>query len=307
MESQFEFIIVGAGPAGCSFAWKLSNAPSRPSVLLVEAGGENKEPRHRVDGNKWTTRLTPALNWGYKSIPQPGMDNREIDLARDRGLGGSSAIKFSYDNIGPRDDFEELARRTADSDWHWHNVQRTLKEIESYDSTPPVKFEKYVNVDPKAHGRNGPLKIGFPKIAEFEVREVLVLFLEQGYPQNLDMGSGNPLGFCLGPLSAQNAVRSTAADLLRDCPSNLKIRTEAFVHKVIIQQGITKGIRLVDGTELFASKEVILAAGALDTPKILMHSGIGPGDQLKKFNIKVIHSNPNIGQSLLDHVLCSPT
>jgi choline dehydrogenase-like flavoprotein len=307
MDTQFDFIIVGAGPAGCSLGWKLSNAPSRPSVLLIEAGGENKDLQHRVDGNKWITRMTPKLNWGYNSTPQSALNDRVIALDRGKGLGGSSAINFSYWNVGPKDDFEEIARQTVDPDWHWTNVQRILKEIESYDSTPPAGFEKYIDADPKVHGHDGPLKIGFPKIAEEEVRDILDIFLEQGSPRNLDMGSGNPLGFALGPSSAYNATRSTAADLLQDCPSNLKIRTESLVHKVVIRQGVAKGIQLINGTELFASEEVILAAGAVDTPKILMHSGIGPENQLKNFGIEVIHDNPNVGQNLRDHIHCSPT
>jgi choline dehydrogenase-like flavoprotein len=304
--TYYDFIIVGAGPAGCALAWKLSRSQARPSVLLIEAGGKNDNPLYRIDAEKWITRFNLELNWWYRSIAQPNLNDRMIDMDRGKGLGGSSAINFSVWNVGPRDDFEEIAKRTGDDEWKWENAQRLLKEIEGYDGTAPKGLEKFLKPISEDHGMHGPIKVGFPKVGEAETAQIMDLWFSAGHEFNPDLGSGNPLGLGLAATSGYNATRSTAADMLRECPSNLHIKMNATVHKILIEEARAVGVQLLDGEKVMASKEIILCAGSLDSPKILMHSGIGPEDQLRKFGIPVVHANSNIGANLKDHLNCAP-
>lgn len=308
--SAYDFIVVGSGPAGSAVAWRLAHSKKAPSVLAIEAGGENSNQDWRASGDRWTSRFNPELNYGYKTVPQKHADNREIEYDRGRGLGGSSAINFAVWNIGPKDDHDEIARLTGDDDWSWKNARERYKRIENYHGFVPeipTGQEKWLSPKPEDHGREGPINIGMPSIWEPTLTQLIDIWNESGYKLRADLSNGEGLGLAVSPSTAFKGVRSTAADMLVHGPSNLHIVTNAPVHKVLFEGKKAVGVLTLEGKTYHASKEVILSAGTLDTPKILMHSGIGPEDQLSQHGLSILHANSAVGQNLIDHFHCNPT
>ncbi|KAL2161832.1 hypothetical protein VTH06DRAFT_7616 [Thermothelomyces fergusii] len=301
MASEYDFVVVGSGPAGCALAYGLVHSAKKPKVLLLEAGGKNSDPNLRVDGQRWLTFTNKDLNWGYKTAPQAHCGGRELDYSRGLGLGGSSAINFGVFTVGARDDYDEWARIVGDDAFRWEHAQARLKRLENFQSSPPAGVgSKYAAPKPSDHGSAGPLRVGYAAECEADVVPLLDAFEQAGYPLNPDHNSGNPIGMSLLISSAHQGRRSTAQDLLVPCPENLTIVTEAPVQRVLLDGKRAVGVE-ANGKRYLASKEVILAAGALDTPRILMHSGIGPRDQLEKYGIPVVHPCAAIGQGLRDH------
>ncbi|KAJ5087177.1 hypothetical protein N7456_010793 [Penicillium angulare] len=299
---KYDYIIVGAGPAGCALAASLSKTTIRPRVLLLEAGGKNEDETKRVDGKRWTTFSTPSLNWGYKTTPQEGCNGRVLDYSRGKGIGGGSAINFGVYTVGARDDYNTWAEKVEDQEtFGWEAMQQRFKNLETFDGTIDTEEnQKYAQPKPADHGNQGSLRTGYAKKWESDVPLILESLWESGFAQNPDHNSGDPLGMGLMINSASKGRRTTAADLLIDIPENLVIVTDTPVQRVLMQEKKAIGVE-TKGSKYFASKDVILSAGSLDTPKILMHSGIGPTGELNKFNIPVIQDLPAVGQGLKDH------
>ena len=254
----------------------------------------------KVDSERWTTLANTDLNWGYQTLPQKHAKGRTIDYSRGKGLGGSSAINFGCYDIGPKDDFEEWAKLVGDDTWRWDRSLQRYKSLETYHAEVPPHLEKYLKPDPAHHGDKGFLDIGFPSTWERDLPKSLEMFEAYGIPLNPDLNSGYTLGMGLCPNSAYKGRRTTSGDLLNNAPSNLNILTDTIVDKVIVRDEIAVGVE-AGGNQYFASKEVILSAGSLDTPKILMLSGIGPREELQKHGITLLHELPRIGKGLRDH------
>ncbi|PGH10324.1 hypothetical protein GX51_00081 [Blastomyces parvus] len=302
MASGFDFIVVGSGPAGSAVAAGLAGAPANPKVLLLEAGDNVEDRNLRVDGQRWLTFQNKNMNWGYKTAPQEYCNNRELDYSRGRGVGGSSAINFGVYSVGARDDYNEWARIVGDDSFNWEHMQSRFKKLETFHGEIPVGVDsKYVSPNAADHGTSGPLHVGFAAEWERDIVPTLDIFEQAGFPLNPDHNSGNPIGMSVLINSAHKGLRSTAKDLLQGhLAQNLTIIANSPVQHVILEGKRAVGV-VANGTRYLASKEVILSAGALDTPKILMHSGIGPKGQLEKFNIPVVLDVPGVGQGLRDH------
>ncbi|KAJ2971052.1 hypothetical protein NQ176_g7880 [Zarea fungicola] len=286
MESSFDFIVVGAGPAGSALAIGLASSAKKPSVLLLEAGGQ---------------MMTTILGL----MGSEHCANRAIDYSRGKGLGGSSAINFGCYTIGAKDDYEEWARLVGDQSFNWDNIQARFKRLETLHANLPAGVEsKYTSPKSENHGGSGKLQVGYAAEWEKDVSPMLDMFEEAGFPMNPDHNSGNPIGMALSINSAHNGRRSTASDLLAPKPENLTIITDSPVQRVIFEGRRAVGIE-TNGKTYSASKEVILSAGALNTPRILMHSGLGPRQQLEKFGISVIEEIPAVGQGLRDRPFCA--
>jgi choline dehydrogenase-like flavoprotein len=281
-----------------------------PSVLLIEAGGDNSNMDWRVSGDRWISRFNPELNYNYKTVPQKHVDNREIGFDRGKGLGGSTAINFTVYNIGPKDDHDEIARLTGDDGWKWENAKERYKRIESYHGfvpEVPPDMDRYLSPKSEDRGRDGPIKIGMTMPWEPIMVSMMDIWEKAGYKLRGDVGDGQGLGMGVCPNSAYNGVRSTAKDMIANGPDNLHILVNSPVRKVLFDGKKAIGVETLDAKAYYGSKEIILCAGALDTPRILMHSGIGPGDQLSKFDLPILHENGAVGQNLVDHFHCSPT
>ncbi|KAI0441308.1 hypothetical protein F4803DRAFT_523747 [Xylaria telfairii] len=300
--NTFDFVVVGGGPAGCTVAITLAKSVKKPSVLLIEAGGDNADRNLRVSGQRFTTFMKPEMNWGYKTTPQTDCAGRELDYSRGRGLGGSSAINFGVWSVGARDDYHEWARIVGDDFFGWEHMQRRFKSLESFDpSLPEGVSSKYATPKASDHGFSGPLRVGYAREFEEDFTQMLDVFEKSGWPLNPDHNSGNPIGMAPVINSAQGGFHSTANDLLSDKPENLRIVTNTPVQRLILEGTKILGVE-AKGARYFASKEVVLSAGSLNSPSILMHSGIGPAEQLEKFNIPVVRDIPAVGQNLRDHM-----
>ncbi|KAL6247741.1 hypothetical protein RBB50_005089 [Rhinocladiella similis] len=304
MSDNYDFIVVGAGAAGAILAWRLAHTKRSPSVLLVEAGGSNDSKSVRIDAERWLHRMVPGLNWSYKSAPISGFDGSIVDYDRGKGLGGSTAINFSCWTIGPKEDHDEIARVVGDDAWKWTNARRRYKRIEAYHGAPPDvpdDVQKYLNPRPEDHGRTGPIHTGFPRAWEQSVKDLMDVWIENGSKVNPDHNSGDPMGLSVCTNTAYNGVRSTSADALIGAPSNLHVLTDTEVRRLIFDGTKATAIETFTGSTIRATKEIILSCGSLDTPRILMHSGIGPRDQLTKFNIPIVRANEHVGQHMKDH------
>ncbi|KAJ5798574.1 uncharacterized protein N7503_007870 [Penicillium pulvis] len=297
----FDFIVVGAGPAGCTLAAALSKSAAKPRVLLLEAGGKNDDESQRVDGKRWATFLSEKMNWGYKTTPQEACEGRVFDYSRGKGLGGGSAINFGVFTVGAKDDYDTWAQYVSDETFGWKAMQKRIKDLELFDGSIDLpEKQKYAQPKPEDHGYQGGLKTGYAKEWEQDLSLALDQLEEAGLERNLDHNSGNPLGMGIMINSAGNGRRTTAVDLLIGAPDNLVIVTDTPVQRVVLENRKAVGVETKDN-KYFASKEIILSTGSLDAPKILMHSGIGPASELSKFNIPVIQDLPAVGQGLKDH------
>ncbi|EHK22083.1 uncharacterized protein TRIVIDRAFT_151210 [Trichoderma virens Gv29-8] len=304
-EAKYDFIIVGAGPAGCSLASHLAASPAKPSVLLLEAGGDNSDINARVGVNRFIQIANPELTYPYESVPQYHLGGRALKLERGRGLGGSSCINFTLWDVGARDDWEKIAQLTGDNMWNWQNVQKRFRELEDFhgkvpEDVPP-NMEKYVCPKSQNHGSGGLLRTAMSSSWESFTIPVLETWESNGYTINKDASSGDRLGMSIGSTTCFRGTRSTASDLLLGAPPNLQVVTNAIAHRVLFEDSRAVGVVLVDEKVYRANHEVILSAGTLDTPKILMHSGIGSDSQLSSFGIPLVHQNPHVGRNYMDH------
>ncbi|KAJ5151602.1 hypothetical protein N7492_009897 [Penicillium capsulatum] len=300
-QAIFEFIIVGAGPSGCALAASLAKTVQRPRVLLLEAGGRNDDDSQRIDGKRWTTFMGEQMNWGYKTTPQEYCSGQQIDYSRGKGLGGGSAINFGVYSIGARDDYDQWATEVADDMFSWKQMQARFINLETFTGDIlAAENRKFAQPNAADHGHVGGLATGYAQEWDSDLPLVLDALEQAGLQRNLDHNSGNPLGLGLTINSASKGRRTTGADLLAGVPDNLVIITDSPAQRVILEEKRAVGVES-NGKKYMATKEVILSAGSLDTPRILMHSGIGPAKELQKFNIPVTHDLPAIGQGLRDH------
>ncbi|KAL8676377.1 MAG: hypothetical protein Q9186_007101, partial [Xanthomendoza sp. 1 TL-2023] len=295
MGNAYDFIIVGAGPAGCLLACRLASELKSDRILLIEAGGENKDTEHQGFGDRnFTLATATGFNWGYKTVPQEHLGQREVDYSRGKGLGGSTAINFCVWTRGPSSDYDRWAQIVDDDTWSWPKIEKV--------PPPSREYERYVDLGDKVSGAHGEVEIGFPKQWDPDFGNYLDDTQYDGYPRALDINSGNPIGLGVLQSSIANGNRVTAATaLLSNAPENLTVLTGQVVEKVICDGQKIMGVATGSET-ILARKEVILSAGALDTPKILLLSGIGSKPELEKLDITCTKDLPGVGKNLHDRL-----
>lgn len=314
--APYTYIIVGAGLGGSVLANRLSANPNN-RVLLIEAG-----PSDTVDPSITipflATTLAPSIvSWNYTTVPQIGLGGRPIAYPRGRTLGGSTSINFMVWTRGPASDFDRLAHVTGDSGWSWDSLRSTLIGVESL-VAPPDGHDTTGEINPAIHCSNGPVKISVQDTTALGSRIFNTTTQLAEFPFNEDMNSGNPLGIGWTQYSIGGGQRSSASVSYLTpvlSRSNLDILVNTQVTKVV-QTGTRDGLPVFCAVQfaqstygpLFtrnATKEVILAAGAVNTPQLLMLSGIGDSAQLSQFNIETIVNLPDVGKNMQDHVILS--
>ncbi|EJF64358.1 alcohol oxidase [Dichomitus squalens] len=314
--TKYDYIIVGAGAAGGVLANRLSE-DSTKKVLLIEAGSS--------DYNNTNIRipwLAPALtgstfDWNYTTTPQVGLNDRSIGYARGKVLGGSTSINYMIYTRAAEDDYNRWASVTGDSGWNWNNMFKYFLKLEDFTNSPQVvsASTKFV---PSLHNTTGPLGAGLPEVtlATDNIGLQAQQQLSAEFAYNQDVNSGNMIGFSWTPFSIQNGARSDSArDYIQPAlsRSNLDVIVNAQVTKVVqtTTSGKTPVVRTVQfqtgsggkSYSLTANREVILSAGAIGSPQILLLSGIGPVAQSKSLGIKSLVDLPDVGQNLQDHPL----
>ncbi|KAH9003688.1 aryl-alcohol-oxidase from pleurotus Eryingii [Lactarius hatsudake] len=307
---QYDYIIVGAGAAGSVLASRLSASPDNV-VLVIEAGPRwGLSPMGQCILTKRRIYASDAVDSKYPDTFSAGLNNRTIAYPRGKTLGGSTSINYMIWSRGPIDDYDRWARVTGDPGWSWESMQPIIKSIEKL--VPPADgHDTTGQIDPSIHGTSGPVEIsvqGFRADLDSRVLKAAARRAHD-FPFNIDTNSGNPLGIGLNQFAVGGGRRTSAATAyLRPALSrpnlDVLISTQDTRNGVPVFQGVQFAQSAAGPVyTLNATNEVILSAGAVNTPQLLMLSGIGDNAQLCKFNIKTIVNSPMVGQNLQDHVL----
>jgi choline dehydrogenase len=292
---QFDYIIVGAGSAGCILANRLSNDPNT-QVLLIEAGPDNKALSLKIPAAMMTNLKGRKHNWAFKGEPEPELNGRQIIHDRGKTLGGSSSINGMVFIRGHEMDFEGWQASGCEG-WGYADVLPYFLRLENY-SGGASEFRS----------DSGPMKVTRP-IPE---NPISLAFLkagtEAGHPQTDDICGYRQEGFGTLDQTIHEGARWSSAKGYLDpvrSRSNLTIETGALVQRVLIEEKVATGVQFTNrqGKQInaLARKEVILSAGAVGSPQILMLSGIGPEDHLKNIGIPLVSHLPGVGQNLNEH------
>lgn len=291
----FDFIIVGAGSAGCVLANRLS-ADGKNSVCLIEAGPEDKHWVLKIPSGVAAALNRTELSWGYESTSQGGLGNRPFKIPRGKVLGGSSSVNGMVYFRGHPGDFDDWAANGAEG-WSYADVLPYFIRSENN-----LAFK-----DSPYHGNAGEMAVSDPPRPNPLVRS----FLEATGSLNLkacsDFNAADPEGFGFRQATIRKGRRvSMASAFVRPAESrpNLKIITDALVDRVVIEHGRAVGVALVVGGEkrvINARREVILSGGAYGSPAVLLRSGVGDAQALRALGIRVQLDLPSVGRGLRDH------
>jgi len=279
--------------------------------LLIEAGGENKSDELYVPSERFRSiYYHPEIRVEYKTTPQKHLDGRVLDYLRGKGLGGSSIANFLGYIRGCASDYNTWAEIAGDNAYKWENVLERYKEIENLSFEDDGDENQWVKLRENAHSQDGPLGIELFSRKQWPIGGDILMkaSLDFGWPLNQDQNSGDPIGIGVVTTTTYKGSRTTSATaFLNDPPSNLTIWTNTVAHKVILETSSDEstpqavGIVLANGQEIRAKKETILSLGSIDTPKILLLSGIGPEEELQALGIPCQVKSPRVGKDLIDH------
>jgi choline dehydrogenase-like flavoprotein len=293
---EVDYIVVGGGSAGCVLAARLSEDPA-VTVVLLEAGGNNDGVLNRVPTGAAVHIVgRNAFNWGFSTVPQPGFGGRQGYQPRGRGLGGSSSINAMVYLRGQREDYDDWVSDGA-LGWGWSDVLPYFRRSEN---------NERVGLDGACHGTGGPLNVADLRSPHPFAAMFIEAAQQAGLPRNDDFAGETQEGVGWYQVTQKNGERWSVArayiDPARGRP-NLTIETNALATQVLFAGKRAVGVCFDQGgqrRELRARREVLLAAGALQSPQLLMVSGVGPADHLREHGIPTIVDLP-VGSNLQDH------
>lgn len=290
----YDYIIVGAGSAGCVLAHRLTEDQGS-TVLLLEAGGSDNHPYIHIPLGLGKLQQHKMFDWGYTTEPEPYLNDRRLTLLRGKVLGGSGSINVMAYTRGHRADFDRWAREGA-TGWSFADVLPYFKKSESWEQgentwrggSGPLGTEATRNPDPLFEAWSEAARLA-------------------GWPVTDDPNGSEPVGFSASEWTIKNGRRASGSTaylkpILKR--PNLTLRTHAYATRVIISHGRANGVEFVTGGEALhaaATREVILCGGVFNTPQLLMLSGVGPAYHLKQHDITPLADLP-VGKNLQDHL-----
>ena len=290
---EADFVVIGAGSAGCAVAARLSEDPAT-RVVLLEAGGEDKNRWIHIPLGFGRTFADPSVNWCYETEPDPGAAGRRVFWPRGKVLGGSSSINGMVYIRGQAEDFDHW-RQLGNTGWSFEDVLPYFKRSE-HQARGADGF----------HGTGGPLCVS--DVARHPICEAFIAATTQlGFPRNDDFNGASQDGAGYHQTTTRNGKRcSTAVGYLHPATHrpNLRVITGAMSEKILFEGRRATGVAFRREGRLCttaAVREVVLCGGAVNSPQLLMLSGIGPQEHLAGFGLPVVHHLPGVGQSLQDH------
>ncbi|NRO96649.1 choline dehydrogenase [Paraburkholderia sp. NMBU_R16] len=295
MEHEVDYVIVGAGSAGCVLANRLS-VDARDSVVLLEAGGADTNPWIHVPVGYFKTMHDPELDWCYRTEPDPNVAGRRIDWPRGKVLGGSSSLNGLLYVRGQREDYDRWAA-LGNRGWRYADVLPYFKKSEDQERGADAY-----------HGVGGPLKVSDLRLRRPIADHFIAAAQEIGIPPNADYNGASQEGVGYYQQTAYKGLRwSTAKGFLKPARKrpNLQVVTRAQVCRILFEGTTAIGVEYIRGGErkiVRARAEVILASGAIGSPQILQHSGIGPAPLLQRVGVPVRLDLPGVGRNLQDHL-----
>ena len=290
MSEFYDYVIAGAGSAGCVLAARLAEYDNKATICLIEAGRDWRSLWTRMPAANGFVFGNPRFDWGFKSVPQESLNGRRIYYPRGKGVGGTSLINGMVYMRGASGDYDRWSQMGLKG-WSYAEVLPYFRRSEGASHWHGSAY----------HGTKGPLKLtpsgNYDRLSE--------LFTEAAYQ------AGNPLNADLNGAAQRGVGRidvkvwkgnrqSTSATYLNTVPENLKVLTGQHVMKVLFEGRRARGLQL-EKSKVFATREVILCLGTFGSPQILMLSGIGSAAHLSDMGINVVHDSPGVGANLFDH------
>ncbi len=293
--ARFDYIIIGAGSSGCVLANRLS-ANGQHKVLLLEAGPKDTYLWIHIPIGYGKTMFHKVYNWGFYTAPEPNMKDRRIYWPRGRGLGGSSSINGLIFIRGQREDYDRWAQ-LGNAGWDWNGVLPYF-----------IRSEHNSRGASATHGDDGPVRSS-DIVQKHELMDAIIAGAQElGVPRTDDFNGGDQEGVGYFQLFTHKGWRVSSATAYltpaRKRP-NLRIETDAHAIGLIFEGRRAVGLRFLQNgivREARAGREVIVSAGALQSPQLLQLSGIGPADLLQQHGIAVVHDLPGVGENLQDHL-----
>jgi choline dehydrogenase-like flavoprotein len=294
--SDADYVIVGAGSAGCVLAARLSEDPS-VRVTLVEAGGKGKHPNIAIPA-AFAKQFKTKLDWDYATEPEPHCANRSLYIPRGKGLGGSSNMNAMLYVRGRPLDYDQWERDHGAAGWGWSDVFPYF-----------LKAEDNQRGQSEFHGAGGPVRIEDERSPRKLTGRIVAAIENAGLPRIDDYNGPEQDGVAPVQVFQKNGRRWSAADAyLRPVMKrpNLTVLTKQQVAGIELGDKRATGVKLGGGDVVRAKREVILSAGAIGSPQLLMLSGIGPADHLSEVGVPVVADLPGVGSNLQDHPFCTP-
>jgi choline dehydrogenase len=295
LEGDYDYIVVGAGSAGCVVANRLSADPNT-RVLLLEAGGQDDWIWFHIPVGYLFLIGNPRSDWMFETVAEPGLNGRKLNYPRGKAIGGSSAINAMISMRGQAGDYDHW-RQLGLTGWGWDDVKPLFRQL-----------DRHFLGDSEHHRSDGELCVEAPRVRWDILDAIADAAAEMGIPKTTDFNTGDNTGSCYFHVNQRRGRRWSAARgflkpiLSRD---NLRLETDVLVEKVLFDGKRACGVRLRRGNESIAVRakgEVILCAGAIGSVQVLQRSGVGPAAWLGELGIPVVHAMEGVGRNLQDHL-----